>query len=121
MKKEDLQARTKSFAIEIIQLTKILPRTREADIIARQIIRSATSVAANYRAACRGRSKTEFIAKLGTVVEEADETKFWLEMIRDALKLEHNSLMYLLSESNQITAIMVAGRKSASGIHKSSI
>jgi len=119
MKKEDLQNRTKIFAINVIKLTKLMPRTREADIIARQIIRSATSVAANYRAACRGRSKLEFIAKLGTVVEEADETKFWLEMIHDALNFEHANLSNLMDESNQLIAIMVASRKSASGIHKS--
>ena len=80
---EELKARTKAFAIRIVKLFRSLPKTEEARVIGRQLMRSATSVAANYRAVCRARSKAEFIAKIGVVVEEADETVFWLEMIID--------------------------------------
>src|SRR5438477_8291185 len=76
-----LRARTQAFALEIIRLTDALPRTRSADVMARQAMRSGTSIAANYRAACRARSRREFIAKLGIVEEEADETVFWLELM----------------------------------------
>ena len=78
-KAKDLQARTKSFALRIIWMFRSLPKTEEARIRGRQLLRSGTSVAANYRAVCRARSKPEFTAKLGVVVEEADETVFWLE------------------------------------------
>ncbi|MGH9789756.1 MAG: four helix bundle protein [Candidatus Acidiferrales bacterium] len=76
---EELKKRTKQFAIRVIKLFRSLPKTEEARIIGRQLLRSATSVAANYRAVCRARSKPEFIAKLGLVVEEADESALWLE------------------------------------------
>ena len=81
MNADDLKARTKEFAKRIIRLCRTLPNTREGWRIGDQIFRSGTSVASNYRAACRGRSKAEFIAKLGTVLEEADETLFWLELM----------------------------------------
>jgi len=79
----DLKERCRQFAIAIIKLYRMLPRTEEARIIGRQMLRSATSVADNYRAACRARSKAEFIAKIGIVVEEADESVFWLELIEE--------------------------------------
>src|SRR5262249_13067374 len=77
---QQLKQRTKAFALRIIRMSQALPRNREADVIGRQILRSATSIAANYRAAGRGRSKAEFAAKLGIVIEEADETVLWLEL-----------------------------------------
>lgn len=80
---EEFKKRTKEFAINIIRLYRQLPKTEEARIIGRQLLRAGTSVASNYRAACRGRSRKEFIAKLGIAIEEADETVFWLEMLRD--------------------------------------
>ena len=80
---ELLRARTKQFAIRIAKLFKRLPKTEEARIIGKQVLRAGTSVAANYRAACRARSHAEFISKMGTVVEEADETVFWLELLVD--------------------------------------
>jgi four helix bundle protein len=83
-KPEALRERTKQFAISIIKLFRVLPRTEEARVIGRQVLRSSTSVAANYRAVCRARSKAEFVAKMGVVVEEADETVFWLELLVDA-------------------------------------
>jgi four helix bundle protein len=80
----DLKARAKQFALRVMKLVDALPRTIQGRVIANQIVRSATSVAANYRAACRARSRAEFIAKLGVVEEEADETCFWLELIIDS-------------------------------------
>ena len=78
---EQMRARTKQFAIRVVRLFRALPKTREAMVMGNQLLRSGTSVAANYRAACRARSKAEFISKMGTVVEEADETVFWLELL----------------------------------------
>ncbi|MGZ5436425.1 MAG: four helix bundle protein [Pyrinomonadaceae bacterium] len=80
---EELKKRTKQFAIRIVKLFRSLPRSEEPRIIGRQMLRSGTSVAANYRAVCRSRSKAEFIAKVGVVVEEADETVLWLELLVD--------------------------------------
>jgi four helix bundle protein len=82
---QQLKQRTKAFALRIIRMTQALPRSREADVIGRQVLRSATSIAANYRAAGRGRSKAEFAAKLGIVIEEADETVLWLELLAEAV------------------------------------
>jgi len=81
---EELKNRTKSFAIRVIKLFRSLPRTEEARVIGRQMLRSATSIAANYRTVCRARSKAEFVAKVGVVVEESDETVLWLELLVDA-------------------------------------
>ena len=80
-KAEELKARAKRFAVRVIELVGILPRSEPARVIERQLLKSATSVAANYRATGRARSKPEFVAKLGVVVEEMDETVFWLEML----------------------------------------
>jgi four helix bundle protein len=83
-KHHQLRERTKAFALRVIKMSQALPRTREANVLSQQILRSATSMAANYRAAGRSRSKAEFVAKLGVVIEESDETVFWLEMLVDA-------------------------------------
>jgi four helix bundle protein len=80
---EQLRARTKQFAIRIVRLFKSLPRTEEARVIGKQVLQAGTSVAANYRAVCRARSRPEFVSKIGVVVEEADETVFWLELLVD--------------------------------------
>jgi four helix bundle protein len=80
---EQLRDRTKVFAVPIVKLYRLLPRGPDSQVVARQLLRSGTSVAANYRAACRGRSRAEWLAKIGLVVEEADETVFWLEMLTD--------------------------------------
>ncbi|RMH34899.1 MAG: four helix bundle protein [Gammaproteobacteria bacterium] len=113
MNKDALQARTKRFALESIRLVDTLPKSKTADVLGRQLLRSATSVAANYRAACRGRSKAEFIAKLGIVVEEADESMFWLELMADAGLAESSRLQPLIREADELTAIFVASRKTA--------
>lgn len=113
MNEFELKQRTKSFALRIMKLVGALPESIEGRIIANQLMRAGTSVGANYRAACRGRSKAEFISKLGTVEEEADECGFWLELIRDGGLMKADRVEALLQESNELVAIMVASRKSA--------
>ena len=117
----DLKARTKEFALRVMKLVDAMPRTIQGRTIAKQIIRSATSVAANYRAACRARSRAEFIAKIGVVEEEADESCFWLELIIDSGLLTDERIRPLLSEAGELVAIMAASRKSAIGNRKSAI
>ena len=117
----DLKARTKKFALRVMKLVDALPPTIQGRAIANQIIRSATSVAANYRAACRARSRAEFIAKIGVVEEEADETAFWLELIIDSALLTDARIHPLLTEAGELVAIMAASRKSAIGNRKSAI
>jgi four helix bundle protein len=108
-----MKNRTKDFALEIMKLTEALPKTSNARIISNQIVRCGTSVASNYRSSCRARSKIEFIAKLGIVEEEADETLFWLELIEESEMLPSNYLQDVKQEANEITAIVVTSRKSA--------
>jgi four helix bundle protein len=117
----DLKARTKRFALRVMKLVDALPRTIQGRAIASQIIRSATSVAANYRAACRARSRAEFVAKIGVVEEEADETAFWLELIIDSALLTEARIGPLLMEAGELVAIMAASRKSALGNRKSAM
>jgi four helix bundle protein len=117
----DLKARTKQFALRVMKMVDALPRTIQGRAIAKQIIRSATSVAANYRAACRARSRAEFIAKIGVVEEEADESCFWLELIIESGLLTEERIRPLLSEAGELVAIMAASRKSAIGNRKSAI
>lgn len=111
----ELIDRTKQFALRVIKLVGALPRTIEGRAIAGQLMRSGTSVAANYRAACRGRSKAEFIAKLGTVEEEADESAFWLELLIEAEILATVRIQPLLLEARELVAIMAASKKTAAG------
>jgi four helix bundle protein len=113
MTESDLIERTKQFALRVIKLVGELPRTIEGRAIASQLMRSGTSVAANYRAACRARSKPEFIAKLGTVEEEADESAFWLELIIDAGLMSDSKIRPLLNEASEIVAIMASSKKTA--------
>jgi four helix bundle protein len=115
----DLKVRTKQFALRVMKLVDALPRTIQGRAISNQIIGSATSVAANYRAACRARSRAEFIAKIGVVEEEADETCFWLELIIDSGLLTEPRVRPLLSEAGELVAIMAASRKSAVGNRQS--
>jgi len=111
----DMKLRTKRFALEVIQLVSKLPKTTEGRVVGNQLIRSGTSVGANYRAACRGKSKADFVAKLGIVEEEADESCYWLEIIIDGNILPAEHVQALLKEANEITAIIVASRKTAGG------
>ena len=110
---ERLKERTKQFAIRIVTLFRSLPKTEEGRIIGRQLLRSGTSVAANYRAVCRARSKAEFIAKIGTVVEEADETVFWLEMLIDTRIVSLSRADGLLKEANELLAVFAASQRTA--------
>jgi len=112
-KHQELRTRTKTFALRVIRMSQALPRNREASVILNQVLRSATGIAANYRAAGRSRSKAEFIAKIGVVVEEADETVFWLEMLADSGIVRPQKLENLLAEATQLVAIFTASRKTA--------
>jgi four helix bundle protein len=113
MTEKELLQRTKSFALRIIKPVNALPNNTAGRAIGNQLIRSGTSVAANYRAACRGCSKAEFIAKLGTVEEEADESCLWLELIIERELMEERLVVSLLKEAQEITAIMAASKLSA--------
>lgn len=113
MDAEQLKQRTKEFALRVIKLVGALPKTVEGRAIANQLVRSGTSVAANYRSACRARSRSEFIAKLGVVLEEADESLLWLELVVAAKLLPQARVKALLEEANELVAIMAASRKSA--------
>ncbi len=113
MNTAELKERTKQFALRIMRLTDALPKSAKAQAIARQIVRSGTSVAANYRAACRARSRAEFVAKIGVVEEEADETALWLELIIADEILDLKKVQPLLTEANELVAIMAASHISA--------
>ncbi len=113
MTPEQLKARTKRFALEVIALVGTLPRTLIAEIIAGQIVRSGTSTGANYRAACRARSRAEFIAKIGVAEEEADETLYWLELLLETHLVDGRTLQRLITEATELVAILSAGRKTA--------
>lgn len=107
---EDLKTRTKKFALRNIKLFQALPKTEEAKIIGKQLLRSSSSVAANYRAVCRARSQAEFIAKLGIVIEEADESVLWLELLIESLIVSEKNAGSLLKEANEILSIMSASK-----------
>ena len=115
MKEQELKTRTKQFGLRVMKLVGALPHDTVGRAIGNQLVRSGTSVGANYRAACRGRSKAEFVARLGIVVEEADECGYWLELIIEGQLLAANLVEPLLQEANELTAIMVASRKTAKG------
>jgi four helix bundle protein len=114
MKSAELQQRTKDFAFRVLKLIEHLPNTIGGRVLANQVARSATSVGANYRAACRARSRAEFASKLGTVAEEADESLYWLELIRDGNFVPEKKLASLVSEADELTAIFTAGRRTSS-------
>jgi four helix bundle protein len=103
----DLRNRTRQFALAVVRLCRTLPRTDEARILGKQLLRSGTSVGANYRAACRARSRAEFIAKLGIVLEEADETVFWLELLVEADIGNREKVSSLVKEADELTSIFV--------------
>jgi four helix bundle protein len=103
--------RTKELALRIIELVESLPKTKIAEVISRQLLRCGTSVGANYRAACRGRSTADVLAKLAIVEEEADETAYWLELLVESGTVDQNRIADLLKETNEITAMVVASIK----------
>ena len=113
MSRDDLQVRTRLYALRVIRLVESLPRGRTADVIGRQLVRCATSVGANYRAACRARSTNDFIAKLKIVEEEGDESLYWLSLLVDAEFLSEQQVRGLTKEGNEIVAMTVASVKTA--------
>jgi len=113
MNSNELKERTKHFALEIIKLVENFPRNKVGDIIGRQLIRSATSIGANYRSACRAKSHADFIAKMGIVEEEADESLYWLELAIESNLVEKEKVAILLQEANELTSIFTASRKTA--------
>jgi four helix bundle protein len=117
----ELKVRLKEFALRNLKLTAVLPKTIEGRAIANQLGRSGTSVAANYRAACRARSRAEFVAKVGVALEEADETQLWLELVIAGKLLPWKRVQPLLDEASELVAILVASRKSATANLKSKI
>jgi four helix bundle protein len=113
MNADDLKNRTKLFAINLIYLSRDFPKNDEGFIVKKQIIRSATPVAANYRASCRARSTAEFISKLGIVEEESDESVFWLELLEDSGILRTPAVTKMKKEAKELTAIFTASRKTS--------
>ena len=113
MSEPDLKKRTKAFALRILKLVDALPKTTAGRALASQIVRSDTSIAANYRAACRAKSTADFIAKMGIVEEEADETLFWLELLDESKLVPAAKLTAIKQEANELIAITVASIKTA--------
>ena len=115
MRNENLKERTRSFALRVIRLTEALPKGRTADVIGKQLLRSGTSVGANYRAACRPKSSADFIAKMSIVEEEADESIYWMELLIESGLMNQERMEELLKEANELLAIVVASIKTAKG------
>jgi four helix bundle protein len=115
MKSDELKRRTKEFGLKIIKLVEELPKSKVGDVIGRQLLRSATSIGANYRAACRARSQADFVSKICVAEEEADESAYWLELCLDTKISEESKIAPLLKEANELTAIFVASGKTAKG------
>ena len=113
MTSEQMKDRTKAFAVRVVKLIDALPRGLAAQVIGRQLLRSATSVGANYRAACRAQSRAEFAAKLSIVVEESDEALYWLELVRETGLLKAELLSAIIKEANELVATMLTSRKTA--------
>ncbi|MBS1788542.1 MAG: four helix bundle protein [Acidobacteria bacterium] len=117
MTSEEMKSRTKSFTLRVIRLVEALPVGRTAEVVGKQLLRSGTSVGANYRAACRAKSTADFIAKMGIVEEEADECAFWLEIIVESDLMKKERIEDLSDEANQIVAMVVSSINTARG-HK---
>jgi len=114
-KAEELKKRTRNFAVRIVRLFRALPNCSEARVVGQQLLRSGTSVAANYRAACKARSPADFISKLGIVEEEVDETVFWLEFLVETGLVRRERMLDLTDEAKQLTAVFAASRRTAKG------
>jgi len=113
MTQPEMKARTKQFALRIIRLVNTLPLTGSAGVIRKQLLRSATSVGANYRSACRAKSTADFLFKLSIVEEEADESIYWLEILVESQIVRESLLVELMDEANQIVSIIVSAIKTA--------
>jgi len=110
---QELRDRTKAFAVRIVRLYRSLPHTADSQVVGKQLLRCGTAVAENYRAACRGRSRAEWLAKIGLVVEEADETVFWLEMLSDCDIVKGEGCKDILKEAHELSAIFTASQHTA--------
>lgn len=113
MDADELKRRTKKFGLDVIKLIDSLPSTQTGRVIGNQLLRSSLSVGTNYRAACRGRSKADFISKIGITIEEADESQHWLEMLTDAGLVAQEKIQPLAKEANELIAILTASAKTA--------
>ncbi len=113
MNNNELKQRTKSFALRIMNLVEALPKGRASEVIGRQLLRSGTSVGANYRAACRAKSNADFISRMGTVEEEADECIYWMELLAEAKLVQPEKLQPLMAEANELVAITVSSINTA--------
>ena len=113
MDKEKMKQRTKQFALRVIRLVESLPRGRTAEVIGRQLLRAGTSVGANYRAACRAKSTADFISKMGTVEEEADESLYWMELLVEAEIVKPEKLESIMKEADELVAITVSSINTA--------
>jgi len=113
MNKHEVLRRTKQFALRVVQLVESLPRGRTTEVLGRQLLRSGTSVGANYRAACRAKSQADFVAKMGIVEEEADEALYWMDLLVEAGIVKAQKLESLMKETDEILSITVASIKTA--------
>ena len=113
MDPEELKERTERFALRVIRLCSALPRNRVSDVLGKQLLRSGTSVGANYRAACRARSRADFASKMAIVEEEADESAYWIELLVESEQVKEDRVSALRAEAQEITAIAAASRKAA--------
>src|SRR5213593_1166419 len=113
MKDCDLQLRTKRFALQVIQFCERLPNDETSKVLRRQLLRAGTSVGANYRAACRAKSKPAFISKMGDVLEEADESGYWVELLSESGKVDKKNAAPLLGEANELVAISISSINTA--------
>ena len=111
MNKDEMKSRTKPYALRVIRLVESLPKNRTAEVLGRQLLRSGTSVGANYRSACRAKSRADFISKMGTVEEEADESMYWMELLQETGLVSQEKLSNLQTETNQILAITISSIK----------
>ncbi len=113
MNAEDFKKRTKAFALRVIRLVESLPNTRPSRMIGNQLLRSGTSVGANYRAACRARSRAEFVSKIGIVEEECDESVYWMELLVESGQMKLPRLSGLMTEGNELLSLVVASSRTA--------
>lgn len=118
MRGDDLKARTKGFALWVVRMVQALPKGKISDVIGRQLLRSGTSVGANYRAACRAKSPADFISKMGTVEEEADESLFWMELLIEAQLIPERLVADLMREASEILAIIILSIKTVKKARK---
>ena len=113
MKHQNLKLRTKTFALKVIEFCESLPKDETSRVLGRQLLRAATSVGANYRAVCRAKSKADFISKFATVLEEADESAFWIELLLDSGRVRDERASPLLGEANELIAISISSINTA--------